>query len=116
MTKPARYKNKLTIYKQGTPGRDPVTGLPTEPEYVPHTTIWAKVENMFREQLQVVLEGQTLNRDRIKVTTRFREDLDSTMVVGWKGRHYQMSIVGDNKGDGKEVEFLAEEVVDGGYK
>lgn len=71
---------------------------------------------MFREQLQVVLEGHTLNRDRIKVTTRYREDLEANMAVGWKGRYYQMSIVGDNAGDGKEVEFLAEEVVDGGYK
>ena len=93
-----------------------MTGMPGEPEYIKYTTIWAKVETRFREQLQVVLGGQTLNRDRIKVTTRYREDLDSSMAIGWKNKFYQMSIVGDNKGDGKEVEFLAEEVVDGGYK
>ena len=53
-------------------------------------------------------------RDRKEFITRYNENIDTTLRCKYKGKMYEISIVGDTRGDRRETRFLAEAILDGG--
>lgn len=85
-----------------------------ESEFVPVFKRWARVKIIFREQLEAVISGANTLRDRLELTLRYCEDIDSTMAFEYRGKMYNVSIVGDKTGLVHEIGLLGESIQDGG--
>lgn len=80
----------------------------------PIFTAWCKETTIYREQLESTLAGGNTLRDRKEFTTRYNPSIDTTLRCEYMGRRYDISIVGDTRGDKRETRFLAEAITDGG--
>ena len=77
-------------------------------------TSWCRETTIYREQLEASIGGANVLRDRKEFITRYNESIDTTLRCKYKGKMYEISIVGDTRGDRRETRFLAEVVLNGG--
>lgn len=112
--KASDYNHLIPFYTPGGPVRNPITHQIELSEPILYKKIWCKVETVFREQLQSYVNGLPLSRNRIQLTMRFREDIDSTMFFKYRDKTYNVGSYGDNEGDTVETRILGEFVEDGG--
>lgn len=112
--KTSDYNHLIQFYKPGEPTLNPDTYQIELGPPVLYKKIWCKVETIFREQLQSYVDGVPLSRNRIQLTMRYREDIDSTMFFEYKDKTYNIGLYGDNEGDTKDTRILGEFVEDGG--
>ena len=77
-------------------------------------TSWCRETTIYREQLEASIGGANVLRDRKEFITRYNEKIDTTLRCKYKGKMYEVSIVGDTRGDRRETRFLAEVVLNGG--
>ena len=112
--KSSDYNHFLQFYKPGKPALNPETNQIELGKPIPYKKIWCKVETVFREQLQSYVDGVPLKRNRIQLTMRNRDDLDSTMFFDYKEKMFNIGLFGDNEGDTTETRILGEAVEDGG--
>ena len=77
-------------------------------------TSWCRETTIYREQLEASIGGANVLRDRKEFITRYNEKIDTTLRCKYKGKMYEISIVGDTRGDRRETRFLAEATIDGG--
>ena len=111
--KASAYNHLIQFYKQGEPSYDENWQL-VEGSPVPYKKVWCMVESVFREQLEAYINGVTINRNRVQLTMRYRNDIDSTMSFDLNGRRYNVGLVGDKKGKSLETQVLGEVSEDGG--
>lgn len=111
--KASAYNHLIQFYTQGELAYNESWQLvPGKPE--PYKKIWCMVETVFREQLEAHINGITINRNRVQLTMRYREDLDSTMYFEYRGKVYNVGLIGDKKGNSLETQVLGEVAEDGG--
>lgn len=111
-TRASDFSKRITFYAQTTRFNEE-TGM-TETVYVEVFKRWAKVKVIFREQLEAMVSGANTLRDRLELTLRYAEDIDSTMAFQYKGEFYNISIKGDKSGLRQEISLLGEAIRDGG--
>lgn len=107
------YTHKINFYKPSYTYNE-VTGI-TEATWEYVFSRWCSDKIIFREQLEEVVSGGNTLRDRHEFTTRFTDTITTTMRCEYKGNLYDITIVGDKRGDRLETAFLAEAVLDGGF-
>lgn len=86
----------------------------TYSDWVPCFKRWARVKVIFREQLESIISGGTTLRNRLELTLRHTDSIDSTMRFKYKDAFYNISIIGDKTGKQEETSLLGEAVLDGG--
>lgn len=82
--------------------------------WVPVFDRYCMVTTIYREQLKTELGGASILRDRREFTTRYDPKVTHRLRCKYNGEMYEISIVGDTRGDMKEIRFLGEAVIDGG--
>ena len=107
------YPHLLAFYRPGDaqPPSEENGWQITQGEPVLFKRIWCRTEAVFREQLEAHVNGITINRKRVRLYMRLREDLDSTMTFVYRGQTYHVAIYGELKG---ETQVLGEVPEDGG--
>ncbi len=109
----SNYDTPIQFYIPGAPEPPSAENgwqiTPGEP--VKHKLIWCRVESVFREQLEAYVNGLTINRNRVRLFTRLRSDVDSTMLFEYKGQLYDVGLYGPYKG---EFQVFGEVSEDGG--
>lgn len=110
--KPSDYAHHVQFLKQQVVYNEE-TGM-NESQFVPCFKRWANVKVIFREQLESVISGGNTLRDRLELTLRYTDKIDSTMRFAYKGKEYNISIIGDKSGLREEIGLLGEAVIDGG--
>lgn len=109
-----KYRHKIKFYESQNV-YNPTTGIYNK-EWVYAFSLWCNEKVIFREQLEaVVVGGSNTLRDRREFTTRFTDKVDTTQRCEFKGHMYDITIVGDKRGDLKEIAFLGESIKDGGH-
>lgn len=115
MAKRARtsdMRHKVEVYRQVNV-RNKKTGI-TEQRWLKDFTLWCRKKTIFREQLETVISGAEMLRDRIEFECRYTENLTTRNRVLHNGKFYRVSIVGDTLGTTDRIRFLAESLEDGG--
>lgn len=114
LVKASEYDTPIQFYKMGDPEPPSAENgwqiTPGKP--VKHKLIWCRVESVFREQLEAYVSGLTINRNRVRLYTRMRDDIDSTMTFNYKGQEYAVTLYGPYRG---EFQLFGEVSEDGGY-
>lgn len=107
------YPNFIQFYKPGVaePPSEENGWQITPGSPRPYKKIWCKVEVVFREQLEAYVGGMIINRNRVRLYMRMRQDLDSTMLFEYEGKLFNIALHGDLKG---ETQLLGEVSEDGG--
>lgn len=111
-TRVSEYSNRIQFYRQ-TVVFDEESCMNVS-KYIPIFKKWARVKVIFREQLESLISGSNTLRDRIELTLRYTEEINSTMKFEYKGNMYNISIIGDKRGLKDEINLLGEVVLDGG--
>lgn len=107
------YTHKIKFYKPSYAYNE-VTGV-TEATWEYVFSRWCSDKIIFREQLEGVVSGGNTLRDRHEFTTRFTDAITTVMRCEYNGILYDITIVGDKRGDRLETAFLAESILDGGF-
>ncbi|MBF0780510.1 MULTISPECIES: phage head closure protein [unclassified Granulicatella] len=110
--KPSNYTHRIQFFKQVVTYNDE-TGM-NESQFVPCFKRWANVKIIFREQLESVISGGNTLRNRLELTLRYTDMIDSTMRFSYGDNQYNISIIGDKSGLREEIGLLGEAVIDGG--
>lgn len=106
------YAHRIQFLKQVVSYNER-TGM-NESHFVPCFKRWARVHVIFREQLESVISGGNTLRNRLELTLRYTDKINSTMRFIYKGEEYNISIIGDKSGLREEIGILGEAVLDGG--
>lgn len=75
---------------------------------------FCREKTIFREQLEAVLSGANVLRDRLEMECRYTEKIHTGLRCVHKGQLYEISIAGDTSGRSDTTRFLIERVIDGG--
>ena len=111
-TRTSDMRNKVDFYTQSEVFDYQSGGYVLSWEYA--FTSWCRETTIYREQLEAAVGGGNVLRDRKEFITRYNENINTTLCCMYRGIRYQISIVGDTRGDKRETRFLAEAVLDGG--
>ena len=79
-------------------------------------SLWCREITIFREQLETIVSGGQILSDRLEFECRYTTKLTSAHRVEYRGKMYQVSIVGDTSGLSDRIRFLAEALEDGGAR
>lgn len=93
--------------------RNKKTGI-TEQRWLKDFDLWCREKTIFREQLETVISGAEMLRDRLEFECRYTDRLTTRHRILYRGEFYRVSIVGDTGGTSDRVRFLAEALTDGG--
>lgn len=108
----SEFTDYIQFYKQQTVFDE--EEIRTHSEWAPCFKKWARVKVIFREQLESIISGGTTLRNRLELTLRTTDRIDSTMRFEYQGAFYNISIIGDKTGRKQETSLLGETVMDGG--
>lgn len=107
------YNLPIQFYKPGVPEPPSEDNgwqiTPGEPEK--YAIVWCRAETVFREQLEAYVNGLTINRNRVRLYTRLRTDIDATMLFEYRGQLYDVGLYGPYQG---EFQVFGEVSEDGG--
>ena len=114
MPKASDYPLPIQFYVPGEPEPPSEENgwqiTPSKP--VKYKVIWCRADTVFREQLEAYVNGLTFNRNRLRLYTRLRDDIDSTMSFKYRGLIYNVGLYGDYRG---ETQIFGEVSEDGGF-
>ena len=78
--------------------------------------LWVRDVTIFREQLETIVSGAQTLRDRREFECRYTTKLTTQHRIVYRGKLYQVSIVGDTTGVSERIRFLGEAITDGGAR
>lgn len=110
--RPSDMRHKVEVYRQVNV-RNKRTHV-IEQRWLKDYTLWCRKKTIFREQLETIVSGAEMLRDRIEFECRYTDKLTTRHRVLYKGQFYRVSIVGDTSGTMDRTRFLAESLEDGG--